>query len=121
MNIQDLADLVPALMPDNPAHGWVVRSGQRDGHSSVHFAYEDNDRPEVLRGRIDLAVRATLGPARVTLHRTREAIVKSELVIDPDGDHREPDAIVQLPGYFTARLCRQQIIRKVLDFPAVGF
>ena len=154
MNIRDLADLVPALMAEHPAHGWVIRSGQRDGddlhleiypkrapdriarvkvmrsvevyftdfagHSSVDFAYEDDDRPEVLQGRIDLAVRATLGPTRVTLHRTREAIVKSELVIDPDGDHREPDAIVLLPGYFTARLFRQQIIREVLDFPEVG-
>lgn len=155
MNIRDLANLVPALMADHRAHGWVIRSGQRDGddldleifpkqapdriaqvkvmrsvevyftdfagHSSPDFAYEDDDRPEVLQERIELAVRATLGPTRVTLHRVGEAIVKSELVIDPDGNHCEPDAIVHGPGYFTARLFRRRLIREVLDFPDISF
>jgi hypothetical protein len=90
------------------------------GHSSKDFAYDDEDRPEALQGRIELAVLATWGPTRVVLDRDGEVIVRSVMVIDPDGPHRKQDAIVTWPvRQLAARLCGRQVTREVLEFAAI--
>src|SRR4051794_21920467 len=49
------------------------------GHESTDFAYEDEGRPETLRERIDLAVRAVTGPTRVIRYLAGDALVGSVL------------------------------------------
>ncbi len=91
------------------------------GHDSVDFADDDNDRPEVLQERIDLAGAATLGHTRVTLDRAGDIIVGSTLVIDPDGPSPREDFGGSRPlRRLKARLRRRRIIRQVIDFPAIG-
>ncbi|WP_139142692.1 hypothetical protein [Humibacillus sp. DSM 29435] len=89
------------------------------GHRTADFAYTDRDRVEVLEQRLELAARATLGPTRVTLYRVDGQIVRSTMVIDPDGPDREEDTIMTTTGHFVARLLRRQVLPEVLDFPAV--
>lgn len=56
-----------------------------EGHTDTDFAYDDADRPDALRRRIELAAAATTGPTRVTLKLAGETVIRSELVLDPDG------------------------------------
>jgi hypothetical protein len=91
-----------------------------EGHSSVDYAYEDAEREDVLRGRIELAVAATLGPTRVIIDRDGDVIVRTLMVLDPDGPRREQDAILSWPlRRVSARLNRHQLTRETLDFAAV--
>lgn len=74
----------------------------------------------MLRGRLDLAVRATLGPTRVTLDRAGEVTVRSVMVIDPDGPGQEQDTIVTRPGgWLWTHVRGGRVIREVLEFPAL--
>lgn len=85
-----IVEIHPALAPERRAQVQVFRGAEVyfmdfAGHSSKDFAYDDVDRPEALQGRIELAVRATLGPTHVLLDRAGEVIVRSVMVFDPDG------------------------------------
>lgn len=91
------------------------------GHGSTEFAYEDEDRPETLKERIDLAAAATNGPTRVALDWAGAVIVGSTLVIDPDGLGRREDVAVSWPlRRLKARLRVRRIVQQVIDFPATG-
>jgi hypothetical protein len=91
------------------------------GHNSVDFAYDDEDRPEALQERIDLAVAATLGPTRVTLDFDGDVTVASTLVIDPDGPSRREDGLMSWPlRRLKARLRGGRISRQVIELPAAG-
>jgi hypothetical protein len=126
----DSEDLIvqmhPTLAPERTARVQVFRGAEVyfmdfAGHSSKDFAYDDEDRPEVLQGRIELAVRATLGPTRVLLDRAGEVILRSVMVIDPDGPNPEQDTIVSWPiRRLEARLCGHQVTREVVEFSAIG-
>jgi hypothetical protein len=119
-------EVSPMLAPDRTARVHVMRSAEVHfmdfaGHSSSDFAYEDDERIEALRGRLDLAVQATLGPTRVTLDRAGEVIVRSVMVIDPDGPREEQDTIVTRPlDRLAARLRGSHVVREVLEFRAVA-
>lgn len=100
-----IVEIHPTLAPERTARVQVFRSAEVyfmdfAGHSSSDFDYDDEDRPEALQGRIELAVRATAGPARVLLDHAGDAIVQSVMVLDPDGPVPEQDTIVtrSLPG-----------------------
>lgn len=91
------------------------------GHSSADFAYDDEDRPESLQERIDLAVAATLGPTRVTLDFDGDVIVGSTLVIDPDGPNPRENGPVSWPiRRLKARVRGRRISRQVIELPAAG-
>ncbi|HQZ00986.1 MAG TPA: hypothetical protein PLQ63_13385 [Propionicimonas sp.] len=91
------------------------------GHDSVDFAYDDEERPEALQERIDLAAAATLGPTRVTLDRAGDSVVRSTLVIDPDGPSPRENYGGTWPlRRLKARLRGRRIIRQVIDLPAIG-
>src|SRR6476661_7628594 len=115
-----IVEIRPALAPQRRAQVQVFRGAEVyfmafAGHSSKDFAYDDVDRPEALQGRIELAVRATLGPTRVLLDRAGEVIVRSVMVISPDGPVPEQDTIVTRPlPRLAARLHGQQVTREVL-------
>ncbi|MGO4604556.1 hypothetical protein [Terrabacter sp. 2YAF2] len=120
-----IVEIHPALAPERRAQVQVFRGAEVyfmdfAGHSSKDFAYEDEDRPEALQGRIELAVRATLGPTRVVLERAGDVIVRSVMVIDPDGPAPDQDMIVTRPvPRVAARLRGQEVTREVLEFPAI--
>ena len=120
-----ILEIRPKAAPERTAQVQVFRGAEVyftdfAGHSSKDFTYEDEDRPEALQGRIELAVLATRGPTRVVLDRDGERIVRSEMVIDPDGPHREHDAIVTWPfPRLAARISGRQVTREVLDFAAI--
>ena len=89
------------------------------GHVSHDFAYRDDDRPEALQDRIDLAAEATSGPTRVIRDCAGEITVRSTLVVDPDGPHPRPDGVVSYPlRRIKSRLRGTRITREVADFPA---
>ena len=120
-----LVRMHPAASPDRVATvrvnaGAEVFCFTFAGHVSTDFAYDDADRVEALRDRIDLAAAATLGPTRVVLERCRELTLRSTLVMDPDGVSRREDAVVSWPlRRLKARLTRGRISRQVIDFPFV--
>lgn len=90
------------------------------GHESTDFAYEEESRTDTLRGRIDLAVAATLGPTRITVDRCEGCILGSTMVIDPDGLATE-DAAASWPlRRLTARLLKRPIVREVIFLPGLG-
>ena len=69
---------------------------------------------------IELAALATLGPTHAVLDRGGDVIVLSVMVTDPDGPHREQDAIVRWPfRQLAANLSRHPVTREVLDFAAI--
>ena len=122
------ADLVleisPNLEPERKARVQVTTSLEVyfmdfAGHGVTDFAYEDEDRREVMEGQIDLAARVTLGPTRVTLERAGDVLVRSALIVDPDGPGREEFVTSYTPGYLTARLFRREVLREVLEFRAL--
>ncbi len=91
-----------------------------EGHTDTDFAYDDADRPDALRGRIELAAAATTGPTRVTLKLAGETVIRSEVVLDPDG----PGPLEAGPVYYPlqrlkAFLCHRRVVEKVLDYPAI--
>jgi hypothetical protein len=116
----------PTLAPERTARVQVFRGAEVyfldfAGHSSSDFAYDDEDRPEALHGRVELAVRATRGPTRVLLDRAGEVVVRSVMVIEPDGPDPERDTIVTWPVHrLAARLRGQQVTREVLEFTAIS-
>jgi hypothetical protein len=126
---QEAEDLIleihPTSAPERTALVRVFRGAEVyfidfAGHSSADFAYDDEDRPQALQGRIELAIRATLGPTRVLLERAGEVIVRSVMVLDPDGPNPEQDTIVTRPvPRLAARLRGQQVTREVLEFTAI--
>jgi hypothetical protein len=88
------------------------------GHHSHDFAYEDDDRPETLRERIDLAVEAISGPTRVILEQAGGTTIKSTLIVNPDGSNSRQDGVsypIRRLKYF---LKTTRITRKTADFPA---
>ncbi len=119
-----ILEVRPRVAPEREARVQVFRGAEVyfmdfAGHSSSDFAY-DEDQPEALQRRIDLAVLATLGPTRVVLDRDGEVIVRSVMVIDPDGPHRKQDTIVTRPiPFLAARIGRRQVTREVLEFAAI--
>jgi len=124
--VEDLTfEIRPKLAPERTAQVQVFRGAEVyfmdfAGHSSTDYAYDDEDRPEALQGRIELAVLATRSPTRVVLDRDGEVVVRSVMVIDPDGPHREQDAIMTWPlRRLDARLCGRQVTREVLEFTAI--
>jgi hypothetical protein len=120
-----ILEIHPTRAPERTARVQVFRGAEVyfmdfAGHSSSDFAYDDEDRPEALQGRIQLAVRATLGPTRVLLDRAGDVVVRSVMVIDPDGPSPDQDTIVTRPlPRLAARLNGQQVTREVLEFPAI--
>ena len=88
------------------------------GHVSTDYAYDDADRPDTLRERIEFAVAAATGPTRVTLERAGAALVGSTLVLHPDSSTPRHDTKVSWPlRRLKARLRGSRILREVLDFP----
>lgn len=91
------------------------------GHDSTDYAYNDDDRPEALRGRVDLGAAATLGPTRVTLDRCGEVIVGSTMVIDPDSPSPREDSVVSWPfRRLNARLRGRRLTREVISYSQAG-
>lgn len=89
-------------------------------HVGTAFAYEDADRAEALKERIDLAAAATLGPTRVVLDRCGDLTVGSSLVVDPDGVSPREDTVVSWPlRRLKARLRGGRTTRQVIEFPPV--
>ena len=89
-------------------------------HVGTDLAYEDADRAEALKERIDLAAAATLGPTRVVLDRCGDLTVGSSLVTNPDGVSPREDTVVSWPlRRFKARLRGGRITRQVTEFPPV--
>jgi len=125
--LSDADDLVislhPWAWPDRVATvtaygGCEVFSCMFAGHVSTDFAYADADRLDALKGRIDLAVAATTGPTRVIIDRVGDEVVRSEMVIDPDGEGRA-DGVVSYPVRRLRGLLRRSPRREVREFPAV--
>ena len=120
-----IVEIHPTRAPERTARVQVFRGAEVyfmdfAGHSSSDFAYDDEDRPEALQGRIELAVRATAGPTRVQLDRAGDEIVRSVMVLDPDGAAPEQDTIITRPlPALAARLRRQRVTRQVLEFTAI--
>jgi hypothetical protein len=120
-----ILEIHPTKAPERTARVQVFRGAEVyfmdfAGHSSSDFAYDDADRPEALQGRIELAVRATAGPTRVQLDRAGDVIVRSVMVMDPDGAAPEQDTIVTRPlSRVAARLRGQHVTREVLEFTAI--
>lgn len=121
-----ILEIHPTRAPERTARVQVFRGAEVyfmdfAGHISSDFAYDDEDRPEALQGRIELAVRATAGPARVQLDRAGDVIVRSVMLMDPDGAAPEQDTIVTRPLPRLAALLRgQQLTREVLKFTAIN-
>jgi len=117
-------DLHPSTSPERAAAVRVLHPGVEvflfsfAGHESHAFAYDDDDRLEVLQERIDLAVRAAGGPTRLIRESAGERTVTSTLIMDPDGLQTCPWT-VSSPGRLVARLRRTPITRHVADFPAL--
>lgn len=88
------------------------------GHVCHGFAYRDQDRPETLQDLIDIAAEAASGPTRVTRDCRNGIIVRSTLVVDPDGPHRSSHVVSyplrRLKSFFGAG----RRTREVDDFPA---
>jgi hypothetical protein len=55
------------------------------GFEHTDFAYDDDERRQVLESRLSQAVRAVRGPTRVTLERDGEKVVCCRLVLLGEG------------------------------------
>jgi hypothetical protein len=55
------------------------------GFEDTDFAYDDDDRGEVLKDRLSQAVRAVRGPTRVILERDGEKMVSRRLILGRRG------------------------------------
>ncbi|MGZ4685018.1 MAG: hypothetical protein ACXVYY_02830 [Oryzihumus sp.] len=89
------------------------------GHVGHDFAYEDVDRPEALRERIDLAVDAASGPTRVIRRRRGGMTLESTLVLDPDGPHPHRDTVSYPVRRLRSRVRGGRTTREVEDFPGL--
>lgn len=91
-----------------------------EGHIDIDYAYQDEDRREALQGRIDLAVAATRGPTRVALRLAGDVVVRSELVVDPDGPNRLEVVTASWPlRHLKALLRGRTLVEKIVDLPAI--
>ncbi|WP_229071058.1 hypothetical protein [Actinoplanes sp. DH11] len=116
-------DIRPQAWPDRIATvrvnaGAEVFALDFAGHCGHDFAYDDESRPEVLRERIDLAVRAVTGPTRVIRDSTAAGrTVRSVLLLD----HGRPQELRELVTVPFARLralfTGQRVGRETIDFP----
>ena len=89
------------------------------GHVSTDFAYLDEDRPETLQERIDLAVEASIGPTQVVCDTARGVVVASTLIFGHGGPHPRTDTVVRYPlRRLRARISGHRINREATDFPA---
>lgn len=116
-------DLYPLAWPERVATvrvnaGAEVFSFAFAGHYSHDFAYEDEDRPEALRERIDLAVEAARGPTRVICDQAGGTIIESTLIVNPDGPNSREDFASYPIRRLKFFLKRTQVTRNVTDFPA---
>lgn len=118
-----VVELYPLAWPERVATvrvfvGAEVFSLAFAGHCSYDFAYDDEDRPQALRGRIDLAVEAVNGPTRVICYRAGGTVIKSILMVNPD----RPDSSQDVASYPIRRLKsflkRARVTRSTTDFPA---
>jgi hypothetical protein len=88
------------------------------GHESHDFAYADEDRPETLRERIDLAAQAAGGPTRIIRDHAGGITIASILVMDPDGPQPRRDVVSYPIRRLKSFLRGSRITRETVDFRA---
>ena len=116
-------ELRPAARPERLAvvrvnSGAEVFSFVFGGHHSHDFAHDDADRLQTLRDRIDRAVEAACGPTRVVLERAGDTLVKSTLVIDPDGPAPRQEVSTYPLRRLAAIVAARRVVRTVTDHAA---
>ncbi len=90
------------------------------GHTNTDFAYDDGDRLEAFQECIDLAAAVTRGPTRVTLGLVGDVVVRSRLVVDPDGPSRLEGGAVSYPLRRLEAFFRGEgVVERVVDLPAI--
>lgn len=90
------------------------------GHTDADFAYEDGDRPDALRGRLDLAAAALRGPTRITLVSAGQTLVRSTLVINPGVPDEIQGQEVSWPlKRLAAHLRRQPLKQEIIELAAI--
>ncbi len=92
------------------------------GHrAGPEFAYEDEDKREVLEELVEDAVALVTGPTRITRHTVDGVEVSSSLLVDADGPtQRSLGVSFSNPvTYAKARLRGRRTTKEVLDFPSI--
>jgi hypothetical protein len=93
------------------------------GFEDTDFAYDDDDRREVLKGRLSQAARAVRGPTRVVLERDGEKVVSCRLVLVGEGGDDSIDGPLATSYPFrrlAARLRFRRLVKTAIDVPASG-
>lgn len=88
------------------------------GHDSADFAYGgDLDQVETLTERLELASLALIGPTRIVLTTDGDQVLRSEMVIDPEGPHPRSDVVTSWPlRRLRSRLLLRRATEQVLTF-----
>lgn len=86
------------------------------------FAYDDDDRREVLKDRLSQAVRAVRGPTQVILERDGEKVVSCRLILlgEGGGSIDGPLATSWPFRRLAARLGFRRLVKTAIDVTACG-
>ena len=122
-----LVELHPRTRPERVAtirvnpHGEVYFLSFGGHEAGPEFAYEDEDKREVLGDLVKDAVALATGPTRVKRHAVDGVEISSSLVIDPEGPNRRSLGVsVSHPIiYLKARLRGSGTTEEVIDFPSI--
>lgn len=92
------------------------------GFEGTDFAYDDDDRREVLKDRLSQAVRAVRGPTRVILERDGEKVVSSRLILlGEGGDSIDGPLATSWPfRRLAARLRFRRLVKTAIEVTACG-
>ena len=93
------------------------------GHGTApEFAYEDEDKREVLEDLIRDAVALAIGPTRITRRTIDGLEVSSSLEFNPDGpESRSFGVSFSSPIAYTKALLRgRRTTKEVIDFPSIA-
>lgn len=92
------------------------------GFKDTDFAYDDEDRIEVLTDRLSQAVRAVRGPTRVILERDGEKVVSCRLVLLGErGDSINGPLATSYPfRRLAARLRLRRLVQTAIEVTGCG-
>jgi hypothetical protein len=92
------------------------------GFEDTDFAYDDDDRREVLKDRLSQAVLAVRGPTRVILERDGEKVVSCRLILlGEGGDSFDGPLATSWPfRRLAARLRFRRLVKTTTDVTARG-
>lgn len=122
-----LVELHPRTRPERLAtirvnpHGEVYFLSFGGHEAGPEFAYEDEDKREVLEDLVRDAVALATGPSCLKRHMVDGVEVSSSLVIDPDGPNRRSLGVdLSHPIiYLKARVRGRGTNEEVIDFPSI--